>query len=143
MADVFSGIENVYDIPAVSDFCNSRLQQLPFNSQYAKQAANQLVDLYSKLNMSELSDSCSDVCMELIKTLTEIMTFETIEFETLVISYETLRTAIVLVVLLNSIYNCDKDNVSLVEYKTCLEYIDTGKLPLAIDLGESAIAHSA
>lgn len=142
MADMFSEIGSIFSVTAVSDFCNSPIQQLPFSSQYVKQAAKQLVHFYSKLQLSAVSDNCQQVCADITEELQGIITGTSVKLTDLVISYEILRRAIILLIILYSVFSSDKRQ-NRIEYKTCLSKIDMGELTLGIDLGEAAIAHTS
>ena len=137
MAEVFSRVENVYNITAVSDFCSNCIQRLPFSAQYARQAANQLVAFYDKLNLAELTESCKILCADIIANLKQAVSAEISRFDNLVICYEAIRVVIVTFVILFEIYNSN----SFIEYKTCLTHLEEGRIALGIDLGEAAIAH--
>lgn len=142
MVDVFSGIESVYTVSVVADYCSNALQQIPFSSAYLKEAITQLVTYCNKLNISALSKNTHKVYTENMNILKGATIRETTPFRELVIYYKTLRILVVLLLILYNLYARPVGCMWLDRYADCLRYLENGNYTLAIDLGESIVAHS-
>ena len=140
MCDAFS-LPTIFTIEFVSDFCKSKIQQIPFNSQYAKLANNQIQTYLEEVDISAVSQIFDSHIKEAQANIERVINREEIPFNDLVTIYQNLRILVILL-LIHYHYFEVKTQDLYDRLAVCLKYITSDNFSKGIDMGEVLLAHS-